>query len=245
MASSSSLLLAAAALAALLAVGSCGTPLTFKVGEGSGSSKLVLIPNVAISEVEVKEKGAKDWVELKESSANTWTLESTADLKGPFSVRFAVKNAGYRVVDDVIPAEFKAGSDAHESLKIQATYLARRSMASSSSLLLAAATLAAILAVGSCGTAVTFKVGEGSSSNKLVLVTNVAIGEVEVKEKGAKDWVELKESSTNTWTLTGSAALKGPFSVRFAVKNAGYRVVDDVIPAEFKVGSVYKTTIQV
>ncbi|XP_040380716.1 pollen allergen Phl p 2-like [Oryza brachyantha] len=118
-------------------------------------------------------------------------------------------------------------------------------MASSSSLLLAAAVLAALLAVGSCGTALTFTVGEGSSSTSLKLVTNVAISEVEVKEKGAPDWTELKESPTNTWTLDSKAPLKGPFSVRFAVKNAGYRVVDDVIPAEFKAGSVYKTSIQI
>ncbi|XP_006656335.1 pollen allergen Lol p 2-A-like [Oryza brachyantha] len=118
-------------------------------------------------------------------------------------------------------------------------------MASSPSILLTAATLAALLAIGSCATELTFTVGKGSSANSLALVTNVAISEVEVKEKGASDWTELKESPTNTWTLDSKAALKGPFSVRFAVKNAGYRVVDDVIPAEFKTGSVYKSGIKI
>uniref|UniRef100_J3MGJ8 Expansin-like CBD domain-containing protein n=2 Tax=Oryza brachyantha TaxID=4533 RepID=J3MGJ8_ORYBR len=107
------------------------------------------------------------------------------------------------------------------------------------------AVLATLLAVGSCGTALTFTVGKGSGSTSLSLVTNVAISEVEVKEKGAADWSELKESSTNTWTLSSKAPLKGPFSVRFLVKNGGYRVIDDVIPAEFKVGSAYKTSIQI
>ncbi|KAF0904694.1 hypothetical protein E2562_036160 [Oryza meyeriana var. granulata] len=87
-------------------------------------------------------------------------------------------------------------------------------------------------------------VGEGSSSSSLDLITNVAISEVEVKEKGAKDWTGLKESSANTWTLKSEAPLEGPFSVRFLVKNGGYRVVDDVIPASFKAGSVYKGGIQ-
>uniref|UniRef100_J3MGK0 Expansin-like CBD domain-containing protein n=1 Tax=Oryza brachyantha TaxID=4533 RepID=J3MGK0_ORYBR len=72
----------------------------------------------------------------------------------------------------------------------------------SSSLLLTAAVLATLLAVGSCGTGLTF-------------------------------------------TLESKAPLNGPFSVRFLVKNGGYRVIDDVIPEEFKAGSVYKTSIQI
>ncbi|XP_006656333.1 pollen allergen Phl p 2-like [Oryza brachyantha] len=115
----------------------------------------------------------------------------------------------------------------------------------SSSLLLTVAVLAALLVVGSCGTALTFTVSEGSSSTSLVLVTNVAISEMEVKEKGAPNWSELKESSTNTWKLESKAPLKGPFSVRFLVKNGGCRVIDDAIPEEFKTGSIYKTSIQI
>ncbi|BAF20201.2 Os06g0662900 [Oryza sativa Japonica Group] len=64
-----------------------------------------------------------------------------------------------------------------------------------------AVAVAALLVVGSCATEVTFKVGEGSSGKSLELVTNIAISEVEIKEKGGKDWVALKESSTNTWSL--------------------------------------------
>ncbi|KAF0904695.1 hypothetical protein E2562_036161 [Oryza meyeriana var. granulata] len=116
-------------------------------------------------------------------------------------------------------------------------------MASLSSILLASA-VAALLVVSSCATELTFKVGEGSSSSSLDLITNVAISEVEVKEKGSKDWTGLKESSANTWTLKSEVPLKGPFSVRFLVKNGGYHVVDDVIPASFKAGSVYKSGIQ-
>ncbi|XP_052153438.1 pollen allergen Phl p 2-like [Oryza glaberrima] len=116
-------------------------------------------------------------------------------------------------------------------------------MASLSSFRLAVA-VAALLVVGSCATELTFKVAEGSSAKSLELVTNVAISEVEVKEKGGKDWVALKESSSNTWTLKSESPLKGPFSVRFLVKNGGYRVVDDVIPESFIAGSEYKSGIQ-
>ena len=99
-----------AALAALLAVGSCGTLLTWTVGKGSSSTRLVLVANAAISEVSVKPKGATDFSDdLKESPANTFTLDSKEPIKGPISFRFAAKAGGYRVVDDVIPADFKAG----------------------------------------------------------------------------------------------------------------------------------------
>ncbi|EEE66172.1 hypothetical protein OsJ_22260 [Oryza sativa Japonica Group] len=79
----------------------------------------------------------------------------------------------------------------------------------------------------------------------LELVTNVAISEVEIREKGGKDWVALKESSTNTCTIKSEAPLKGPFSVRFLVKNGGYRVVDNVIPESFMAGSKYKSGINI
>ncbi|RLN04830.1 pollen allergen Phl p 2-like [Panicum miliaceum] len=71
----SSILLAAAALAALVAVGSCLSALSFKIGPGCSATKLVLIPSVAISEVEVKKKGADDFSELKEGPTGTWMLE--------------------------------------------------------------------------------------------------------------------------------------------------------------------------
>uniref|UniRef100_A0A0D3GJF3 Expansin-like CBD domain-containing protein n=1 Tax=Oryza barthii TaxID=65489 RepID=A0A0D3GJF3_9ORYZ len=116
-------------------------------------------------------------------------------------------------------------------------------MASLSSFLLAAA-VATLFVVGSYATELTFKVNEGSSATSLELITNVAISEVEIKEKGASDWTALKESSSNTWTIKSGSPLKGPFSVRFLVKNGGYRVVDDVIPESFMAGSVYKSGIQ-
>uniref|UniRef100_I1Q4C9 Expansin-like CBD domain-containing protein n=1 Tax=Oryza glaberrima TaxID=4538 RepID=I1Q4C9_ORYGL len=219
----------AVAMAALLVVGSCATEVTFKVGEGSSGKSLELVTNVAISEVEIKEKGGKDWVALKESSTNTWSLKSEAALKGPFSVRFLVKNGGYRVVDDVIPESFTAGSEYKSVVmdRMEAKPALRGAKLSFISY------------------EVTFKVGEASSGKSLELVTNVAISKVEIKEKGSKDWVALKESSTNTWTIKSEAPLKGPFSIRFLVKNGGYRVVDDVIPESFTAGSEYKSGINI
>lgn len=118
-------------------------------------------------------------------------------------------------------------------------------MASSSSSLLLVS-VAALFVLGSCGGALTFTIGKDSSSTKLSLVTNVAISEVSVKEKGALDWSDdLKESPAKTFTLDSKEPIKGPISVRFAVKGGGYRVVDDVIPADFKPNSVYQTGEQI
>ena len=116
----------------------------------------------------------------------------------------------------------------------------------SSYFLLAAVALAALFAVGSCGTELTLTIGKDSSSTKLSLITNVAISEVSVKPKGATDFSDdLKESPANTFTLDSKEPIKGPISFRFAAKAGGYRVVDDVIPADFKAGAVYKTGEQV
>ena len=116
----------------------------------------------------------------------------------------------------------------------------------SSYFLLAAVALAALFAVGSCGTELTLTIGKDSSSTKLSLITNVAISEVSVKPKGATDFSDdLKESPANTFTLDSKEPIKGPISFRFAAKAGGYRVVDDVIPADFRAGAVYKTGEQV
>ncbi|KAG8088090.1 hypothetical protein GUJ93_ZPchr0010g10133 [Zizania palustris] len=117
-------------------------------------------------------------------------------------------------------------------------------MASSFSILLAAVTLVAMLAVGSCGTDFTVHVEKGSCPTKLSLVTNVEVSEVEIREKGSNDFLECKGSGTK-WTIESKEPLKGPFAVRLTLKNGGYRVDDAAIPEEWKVDSVYKTKIQV
>ncbi|CAO2186695.1 unnamed protein product [Urochloa humidicola] len=119
MASRSSILLAAAALAALLAVGSCA-PLSFQVGKGSKSGHLILTPNIAtISDVEIKEHGGDDFsFTLKEGPKGTWTLDTKSPLKYPLCIRFATKSGGYRIADDVIPENFKAGTTYKTTISI-------------------------------------------------------------------------------------------------------------------------------
>ena len=120
MASRSSILLAMVMLAALFVVGLCTTPLTFQVGKGSKPGHLILTPNVAtISDVEIKEHGGDDFsFTLKEGPTGTWTLDTKASLKYPLCIRFAVKSGGYRIADDVIPADFKAGTTYKTTLSI-------------------------------------------------------------------------------------------------------------------------------
>jgi hypothetical protein len=120
MASRFSIMLATTALATFFVIGSCTTPLTFKVGKGSKPGHLVLTPNIAtISEVEIKEHGGDDFsFELKEGPAGTWTLDTKAPLKYPLCIRFAVKSGGYRIADDVIPENFKADTTYKTTLSI-------------------------------------------------------------------------------------------------------------------------------
>uniref|UniRef100_A0A0E0ACV7 Expansin-like CBD domain-containing protein n=1 Tax=Oryza glumipatula TaxID=40148 RepID=A0A0E0ACV7_9ORYZ len=167
----------AVAVAALLVVGSCATEVTFKVGEGSSGKSLELVTNVAISEVEIKEKGGKDWVALKESSTNTWSLKIFSDSN---------RNG-------------------------------------------AAAAYATVVAI---------QLTQKAECPQIMFIPSPA-------PNGGKDWVALKESSTNTCTIKSEAPLKGPFSVRFLVKNGGYRVVDNVIPESFTAGSEYKSGINI
>ncbi|RLN04776.1 pollen allergen Phl p 2-like [Panicum miliaceum] len=110
-----------------------------------------------------------------------------------------------------------------------------------SSILLAAAVLAALLAVGSCASSwLTLKAGPGCSATKLVLIPSVPIPMWRSRRR-APTLHAAQGGADRTWTLEGKAALKGPFTVRFSTEYSGDRVMDDVIPASFKSGSVYKT----
>ncbi|EES16606.1 pollen allergen Lol p 2-A [Sorghum bicolor] len=116
-------------------------------------------------------------------------------------------------------------------------------MTSSSSFLLVVVVLAALFAVSSCDNppAITFTIGKDSSSTKLSFATDVAISEVAVKQNGAENWSDnLKESPVKTFTLDSKDPIKGPITIRFADKDGGYHVLVDIIPADFKAGSVYK-----
>ena len=120
-------------------------------------------------------------------------------------------------------------------------------MASSSSFLLAMAALAALFAVGFCGNTVTLTVGKGTTSTytHLVLVANLPIHELAIREKGAAEFLDdMKESPAMTFAQDSKAPLKAPLSVRFSVKGGGYRNRDEIFPAGLKPGSVIKTDIK-
>ncbi|EES10282.1 hypothetical protein BDA96_05G236200 [Sorghum bicolor] len=119
-------------------------------------------------------------------------------------------------------------------------------MASSSSFLLAMAALAALFAVGLCGNSVTLTVGKGTTPTytHLVLVANLPIHELAIREKGAAEFLDdMKESPAKTFTQDSKAPLKGPLSVRFAVKGGGYRNRDEIFPVGLKPGAVINTNI--
>jgi hypothetical protein len=118
-------------------------------------------------------------------------------------------------------------------------------MASSTSILLAAAALTVLFAVGSCAP-LSFEVGKGSKPGNLILIPNIAISDVEIKEDGGDDFsFTLKEGPKGSWTIDTTTPLKYPLCIRFATKARVYRIADDVVPVDFKVGATYKTILSI
>ncbi|XP_062209957.1 major pollen allergen Cyn d 1-like [Phragmites australis] len=123
MASSSSQLAVAVALALLVGGAWCATPgtkIAFHVENGSSPNNLKLLVKdaaVDIVEVDVKEKGSNEFLPMKQSSGTIWTLDTPKPLKGPLSIRLTAKGGGMRVEDDVIPADWKAGTAYNSKLQ--------------------------------------------------------------------------------------------------------------------------------
>uniref|UniRef100_A0ACD5V0A5 Uncharacterized protein n=1 Tax=Avena sativa TaxID=4498 RepID=A0ACD5V0A5_AVESA len=119
-------------------------------------------------------------------------------------------------------------------------------MASSSSRMLAAAVLAALVVVAWCGLPpVSFTVQTGSDEKRLALlikydVEGDAMAVVELKEPGSNEWLPLTKGAGDVWEIkSGYKPLKGPFSIRFVSVKGMQNVFDDVVPADFEVGAKY------
>uniref|UniRef100_A0ACD5ZXY7 Uncharacterized protein n=1 Tax=Avena sativa TaxID=4498 RepID=A0ACD5ZXY7_AVESA len=116
---------------------------------------------------------------------------------------------------------------------------------SSSSRMLAAAALAALFVGAWCAASVEFTVEKGSDEKKLALKIKYnkdgdSLAEVELKEHGSNEWQALKKNYDGVWEIKSDKALKGPFNFRFQSEKGMRNVFDDVVPAEFKVGTTYK-----
>ena len=61
-----------------------------------------------ITQVDVREHGA-DTMEPMKKSGDSWTINKS--LKGPLNIRLRAEGGGSRVQDDVIPENWKAGTD--------------------------------------------------------------------------------------------------------------------------------------
>ncbi|CAM0912179.1 unnamed protein product [Alopecurus aequalis] len=116
-------------------------------------------------------------------------------------------------------------------------------MATSSSRMLTAAVLAALVVVAMCVVQVTFKVEKGSDPKKLVLDIKYtrpgdSLAEVELRQHGSEEWEPLTKKG-NLWEVKSSKPLVGSFNFRFMSKNGMRNVFDEVIPTAFTIGKTY------
>ncbi|KAI4984394.1 hypothetical protein ZWY2020_010326 [Hordeum vulgare] len=109
--------------------------------------------------------------------------------------------------------------------------------------MLAAAVVAALVAVAWCAVPpVSFTVEKGSEEKKLALQIKYdkegdSMKEVEVKQ--GEEWLPLNKCANGVWEIKVDEPLKGPYSIRYETEK-GQRNVDDVVPAEYKIGTTYK-----
>ena len=95
-------------LAAMVSGAWCGK-IVFHVEKSSPNFALsVKDSNKEIVEVDIREKSS-NYLEPMTKSGNSWTIGKP--LKGPLSIRLTAKEGGKRVQDDVIPENWKAGTD--------------------------------------------------------------------------------------------------------------------------------------
>ncbi|KAM3316697.1 hypothetical protein ACQJBY_034688 [Aegilops geniculata] len=112
---SSRRLLAVALLAMLVAGAWCAAPVTFTVEKGSGKKKLAVLvsydmPGDTISELEIMQQDADDWVAMTKGEGGLWTFESADPLVGPFNFRYFTKKGMKNVYDNVIPDNYTIGT---------------------------------------------------------------------------------------------------------------------------------------
>jgi hypothetical protein len=116
MASSSSRsgLLAVAVLAALVAGARCApAKVTFTVEKGSDEKHLAVVVKYegdSMAEVELREHGSNEWVDMVKADGDLWRFDSEEPLQGPFNFRFLTVKGMKNVFDDVIPAKYTIGA---------------------------------------------------------------------------------------------------------------------------------------
>uniref|UniRef100_A0A0D9XM59 Expansin-like EG45 domain-containing protein n=1 Tax=Leersia perrieri TaxID=77586 RepID=A0A0D9XM59_9ORYZ len=99
------------------------------------------------------------------------------------------------------------------------------------------------------GQKINFHVEKGSNPNYLaVLVKFVAddgdIVQMDLQEKGSQEWKPMKESWGAIWRYDCAKPLKGPFSLRVTSESGKKLVAKDVIPANWKPDTFYKSNVQ-
>jgi hypothetical protein len=99
------------------------------------------------------------------------------------------------------------------------------------------------------GTKIEFHVEKGSSDMYLALLVKFAAGDgnivaVDIKPKGSDEFLPMKPSWGAIWRIDPEKPLKAPFTIRLTSESGSHLVQDDVIPADWKPNTVYKSKLQ-
>ncbi|KAK3149915.1 hypothetical protein QOZ80_3AG0224650 [Eleusine coracana subsp. coracana] len=98
-------------------------------------------------------------------------------------------------------------------------------------------------------TKIAFHIEKGSNDMYLALLVKYAAGDgnivgVDIKPKGSDEFLPMKQSWGAIWRIDPTKPLKGPFSIRVTSESGGHLVQDDVIPEDWKAGTLYNSKIQ-
>jgi hypothetical protein len=98
-------------------------------------------------------------------------------------------------------------------------------------------------------TKIAFHVEKGSNDMYLALLIKYAAGDgniigVDIKPKDSDEFLPMKPSWGAIWRIDPEKPIKAPFSVRLTSKSGAHIVQDDVIPADWKPNTLYKSKLQ-
>ncbi|XP_061995711.1 expansin-B15-like [Rosa rugosa] len=99
------------------------------------------------------------------------------------------------------------------------------------------------------GVDITFRVDSGSNPYYLAVVVEYAAGPgalsaVELKQgQGDSVWLPMQQSWGAVWKFNSGSQLQGPLSIRIAADSGQTLVVNDVIPAGWQPGQIYRSVV--
>jgi hypothetical protein len=99
------------------------------------------------------------------------------------------------------------------------------------------------------GLTVNFHVQAGSNPNYLAVLVEYAnkagtVVQMDAMEANSGHWMPMRRSWGSVWRLDSYRALRGPFSMRIRSENGRTLVANNVIPANWRANTDYRSYVQ-